>query len=180
MDRKPGSTLQSTSFWASSNRKSSATKTLAEMIPKRIFAITGLISLALVFAYGLTIFVLLARTPVELEEWLRPRTRKPFSELAWRSTRFGDPDRYKMANDLVWSRRLLGKTEQQVKELLGQQSSEDHLNMRTLIGYDLVSQRQFPANCFCLPSFLFLNTDTWLLEIEVEHRTVKRVKIRST
>jgi hypothetical protein len=146
----------------------------------RMLAITGLVCLGLAVAYALIVLVLLVRTPVGMEEWFRPKARRPFSEAAWRATKFGDPDRYRMANDLVRSGRLLGKTAREVKELLGQQSSEDHLGTKTLIGYDLVSQRQFPAKCFLLPSFLFLNTDTWLLEVEAEHGKVKRVKIRFT
>ena len=147
---------------------------------RRALASTGFILFGLTLLYGLTLMVLLIWTPPGIEEWCRPRARKPFSAVAWRSSRFGAPERYKMANDLVRSGRLLGKTGQEVKALLGQESSGDYLDTRAFIGYDLVSQRQFPAKCFLLPSFLFLNTDSWLLEVELEQGTVTRVKIRHT
>ena len=105
---------------------------------------------------------------------------KPFSSAAWQSTRFGDADRFKMANDLVRSGRLLGMMQQDVEQLLGRGSSQDELGSRILIGYDLVPQKQFPAKCIILPKFLFWNTDTWLLEVEIAGGHVKRAWIRGT
>jgi hypothetical protein len=150
------------------------------MRPRRISALAGLLVFGLALLYGLVVVALLVHTPAGIEKWFRPKPRKPFSTVAWQASRFGDPDRYKMANDLVRSRRLVGRTEQAVRDLLGPESSQDQIGARTLIGYDLVPQRQFPARCFLLPSFLFLNTDTWLLEVELDHGTVTRVTIRFT
>jgi hypothetical protein len=147
---------------------------------RRILTTCGLICVGLVLLYGVVVLFLIVQTPVGIEEWFRPRPRKPFSKEAWQLTRFGDSDRYRMANDLVSSRRLLGKTEQEAREMLGKASSEDHLDASLLIGYDLVSQRQFPAKCCLLPSFLFLNSDTWLLEVEIKGGAVKGAKIRFT
>jgi hypothetical protein len=78
---------------------------------RQTLAITGLSVLGLGFVYAASVLVLMFWTPVRLEEWFRPRPCKAFSTLAWKSTRFGDPERYKMANELVRTGRLLGKSE---------------------------------------------------------------------
>jgi len=85
-----------------------------------------------------------------------------------------------MANDLVRSGRLLGMAQQEVEVLLGKRTTQDELGSRILLGYDLVPQRQFPAKCLILPRFLFWNTDTWLLEVEIGGGRVKQVRIRGT
>jgi hypothetical protein len=130
--------------------------------------------------YILGVLLLLAWAPPELEVWFRPRSHKPFSEAAWHSTRSGEPDRYKMANDLLRSKLLLGKTEREVRNLLGSPTSQDPDGADMVIGYDLISQRRFPSGCALLPSSLFLNTDTWLLELQCERGRVIAVRIRST
>ncbi len=85
-----------------------------------------------------------------------------------------------MANDLVRSRQLFGKTEREVRSLLGAPHSEDRSGTRVLLGYDLVHQRQFPAKCFLLPSCLLINVDTWLLEIDLDKGRVRATRIRFT
>src|SRR6266853_4187302 len=135
---------------------------------RRQLLIVSLTLGGLALLYVLTVLILIVRTPVEMENWFRPRPCEPFSKALWDSTRFGDPPRYKMANDLVRSGCLMGKSEREVRELLGQPSSEDRSGTEVRVGYDLIAQRRFPARCFLLPSFLFLNMDTWLLEIQCE------------
>ena len=148
---------------------------------KRFLLIGGLTLFGLALAYSLILCLLIVRGPTaEMEELFRPRPREPFSRTAWQSTRFGDADRFRMANDLVRSGRLLGMTQQEVEGLLGKGSALDELGGRILLGYDLVPQRQFPAKCVVLPGFLFWNTDTWLLEVEISGGHVKQVRIRGT
>jgi hypothetical protein len=143
--------------------------------------ISGLVLLGLASLYTLALCFLIVRGPTaEIEEWFRPRPRKPFVSAAWQSTQFGDADRFKMANDLVRSGRLLGVTQKDVEVLLGRANSQNNLGSRILIGYDLVPQRQFPAKCIILPNFLFWNTDTWLLEVEIVGGYVERAGIRGT
>ncbi len=139
-----------------------------------------LVLFGLLLTYALTIVVLVIHPPAELGEWFRPRPRKPFSKLLWTATRFGDADRYKMANDLVHSKLLIGKTEGEVRALLGAPHSEDHIREEIWLGYDLVPQRSFPSRCFLLPGFLFMNSDTWLLEIRCEKGRARHVKVRFT
>jgi hypothetical protein len=151
------------------------------MRAKRHVLIGGLVLLGLALAYGLVLCCLIVRGPTpEMEEWFRPRPREPFSTAAWQASRFGDPARFKMANDLVRSGRLRGMTQEQLETLLGKETSRDELGSRVLVGYDLVPQKQFPAKCIILPRFLFWNTDTWLLEVEIGGGHVEQVRIRGT
>lgn len=130
--------------------------------------------------YCITLGYFITRTPQDMDEQFRPKPREAFSAQKWRTTRFGDPIRYKMANDLVNSGKLLGMAASEVKSLLGTPTSEDYVSGELWIGYDLVSQKQFPAGCLLLPSFLFMNSDTWLLEVRVRGEKVTAVKIRFT
>jgi hypothetical protein len=134
----------------------------------------------LAIIYGFIVLALIVWAPPDLENWFRPRLGEPFSKALWDSTRFGDARRYRMADNLVRARHLIGKSEQDVRDLLGKPSSEDHHGMEILIGYNLVSQKDLPARCKFLPDFLFLNMETWLLEIQVEDGVVKAVRIRFT
>lgn len=150
------------------------------MHKKRLLICIGLGAIGISLFYAAAIVALTVRPPSHLEEWFRPKPCKPFSKTLWDSTRFGDPDRYKMANDLVRSGKILGMAEPEAHAMLGPTSSEDHIETEIWLGYDLVPQRQFPAKCWLLPSYLFFNTDTWLLEIRLERGKVKAARIRST
>src|SRR5690242_18735713 len=137
-------------------------------------------ALLVLCVYGATLAYLIVRTPPDMDERFRPKPREPFSAQKWGTTRFGDPLRYKMANDLVRSGKLLGMGEAEVRSLLGAPTSEDRVAGELWIGYDLASQRQFPAGCFLLPSWLFMNSDTWLLEVRLKDEKLRTVKIRFT
>jgi hypothetical protein len=139
-----------------------------------------LAGLGLILAYGLAVLVLAVHTPADFDQWFRPAPRIPFSKAQWDSSHFGDVQRYKLANGLVSSAMLIGKTEAEARDLLGEPSSEDRVNGEVLLGYDLIAQTRFPARCRFLPSFLFFNTDTWLLEVRCAEGRVQTVKIRST
>jgi hypothetical protein len=144
------------------------------------FVVIGVSAAAVALLYGVVILVLLVWSPPGFEAFFRPRASKPFSQTVWQTSRFGDRDRLTMANDLVKSQLLLGKTEEEVRTLLGKPSAEDSNGAAIFISYDLVPRRSFPASCALLPSFLFLNTDTWLLEIHCERGKVEETRIRST
>ena len=115
-----------------------------------------------------------------MDERFRPRSHMPFSQDAWRRSHFGEPSRYKMANDLLDSRKLLGLSESAVRELLGKASSEYYNQGSHFLGYELIHQRAFPATCFPLPRSFFMNTDTWLLEIRFLNGRVISARIIST
>src|SRR5688572_25644816 len=104
-----------------------------------------------VLLYAVILFALLLYHPPEMENWFRPRGSRPFAESRWKATSFGDGARYWMANDLVESGRLIGKSKSEVKELLGLPTSEYAIGPVTSIEYELVTQRSFPAGFFLLP-----------------------------
>jgi hypothetical protein len=85
-----------------------------------------------------------------------------------------------MANDLLATRRLLGRSRAEIIALLGEPAWEEPRGTETTLNYELVAQRDFPAKCFLLPSFLFLNFEMWLLEIDCRNGRVRSAKIRRT
>lgn len=85
-----------------------------------------------------------------------------------------------MANQLVRSRTLIGTSENDLRKLLGKPDWEYAVGSAMRLSYDLVPQRSFPARSAFLPTRLFLNTDTWALQVECKTGTVVMVKIRST
>ena len=131
-------------------------------------------------AYLLWVGFLILEHPPDMDERFRPTPRISFSEERWKQTRFGVPDRYKMANDLLCSRKLIGATPDQVRKLLGEPKYEEPVQGVILLNYDLIHQSVFPAKGFLLPRFLFMNTDTWLLEIRCTNGRVVTAKIIST
>jgi hypothetical protein len=140
----------------------------------------GLGLAVLIVVYLGLLIVLIVWHPAEMDEWFRPRSCMAFSKMRWASTKFGDVDRYRMANDLVRSRLLLSLSEAEVRALLGEPTGVDQVGDVRWLGYELVHQRHFPAKCFLVPSFLFMNTDTWLLQVRCEKGRVKAVGIRFT
>ncbi len=90
------------------------------------------------------------------------------------------PERYMMANDLIASGKLLGTPEKDIRALLGEPASEDRIGSKLLLGFELVSQRQFPTKPWFLPNVLFLNTDTWLLEVTISEGKAVKATIRHT
>lgn len=121
----------------------------------------------------------MATSPPEMDEWFHPRTWTEFSQANWRSST-RDVNRYRMANGLIRSKRLQSATRQDVVELLGPPTFEKFSDGRGQLDYELVSQRELPAKCLLLPSHLFVNTDTWKLEIRFDNGRVKTAKIRPT
>src|SRR5689334_181282 len=95
------------------------------------------VALVVLCVYGGTVGYLIVRSPPDMDERFRPKPRETFSAQKWKTTTFGDPLRYKMANDLVRSGKLLGMGESEVRSLLGAPSSEDHDAGELWIGYDL-------------------------------------------
>lgn len=130
--------------------------------------------------YLIGIVVLVFWMPADLEVWFRPKQQMKFTTASWKRTDFGDANRYAMANSLVRTQELHGKTESEIRDLLGEPTSIDHVGSETWLGYDLVPRRAYPAKSVFLPSFLFYNTDTWLLEIRMDKGKVKVVRIRFT
>jgi hypothetical protein len=114
-----------------------------------------------------------------MDDRFRPTPCQTFSKVEWEQTRFGDPERYKMANGIVSSGKLLGMDEEGVRSLLGDPMVEQTPRGRFLM-YELTPQRTFPSKSFLLPNSLFMNIDTWMLEIRCESGKVKGVRIRST
>jgi hypothetical protein len=85
-----------------------------------------------------------------------------------------------MANDLVESGKLVGASRQTVEALLGQPMYDWTSEGYTWMHYDLVHQSVFPAGSFFLPKFLFMNVDTWALDVGFKGEHVVKVEIRST
>lgn len=146
----------------------------------RAVLLIGATIFGLLFAYCTLLAILVIWHPGQMDNWFRPQVSEQFVLATWNSSKFGDPHKYKMANSLVRSGRLKGMPEAEVRSLLGQPSSVDTIGGFTLIGYDLVPQRNFPARCCLLPKSLFMNTDTWLLEIQCQAGRVTATRIRST
>ena len=115
-----------------------------------------------------------------MDDWFRPRSRKPFSSSEWANSAFGDIARYRMANDLVQSKRLVYASESDLRSLLGRPGIEETNGTVKRLCYDLTSQRVMPAKCLLIPYYLFFNTDTWELEVQCENGKVKKARIRST
>jgi hypothetical protein len=147
---------------------------------KGLLTTTLAVGCSLVLAYFLALVLLVLWCPPQMDEWFRPRSRKPFSEPAWRSTSFGDPDRYRLANDLVRSGLLLSRTQEEVRLLLGKPTLEGVVGSELRLGYELTPQRQFPAGCVLLPRSLFINADTWALELRFVNGRVTIARIRYT
>lgn len=144
----------------------------------RIVLWLALLSLVVGVLYGVIVLLLMIVHPPGLENLCRPIVVQGFSRSLWASSSFGQRDRYGMANDLLRTGALLDKNEAAVTGLLGPPTSVDRSGPTLRLGYDLVPQKTFPARCTLLPSFLFWNTDTWLLEVVLNNGVVRTVRIR--
>ncbi len=149
-------------------------------ISRKSLRVLVAVAVLLVGGYGLLLLALVLAGPAEVDEWLRPRPRMRFSESEWKRTRFGDAERYKMANDLVSSKRLLRSAESEVIVFLGHPDWRQTVGPITFFNYELTHQSKFPSGCIILPSFLFFNTDTWLLEVQCVEGHVVKAGIRHT
>ncbi len=127
-----------------------------------------------------TLIIIPVYFPTQIEECCRPRERQSFRKEVWQKSAFGDLGRYRMANDIVASRRLVAMSERQIEELLGEPDRKWSRADRTMVAFELVAQRQRPASCALLPKHLFFNIETWALVIELKAGTVVRCTIRST
>jgi hypothetical protein len=110
-----------------------------------------------------------------LEEMFRPRAQSKFTQEAWRATHFGDRGRYEMANDLLRSDTLVGKTRAEIEGMLGMSDRWWQKGGNTNLFYDLGRQQEFPARCIILPSRFFWNLETWVLDIEFENNKVNLI-----
>src|SRR2546430_2727702 len=129
---------------------------------KKVSLAVSIIIGIVVMIYAGALLVLQFWVPVPMDDWFRPRQHKPFSKETWGSSGFGDSIRYEMANDLLRSRQLLGKTKDDLKALLGDPKWEQTVGSSTILGYDLVPQISYPARCPLLPSKVFFNIETWV------------------
>lgn len=131
-------------------------------------------------AYSLAVTYLLFVSPPELEARFRSKLSMPFDAQEWEQSSFGDIKRYALANGLVFSRKIIGKTEAEVRAMLGQTDSEYNDGNALFLGFELIAQKQMPAKSCLLPAVLFLNTDTWLLEVKLVNGQVVSVRIIHT
>lgn len=147
---------------------------------KRLRIIGLITGCGLILSYLACLGVLMATCPPEMDEWFHPRIWVEFSQEKWRSASLSDRDRYRMANGLIRSKRLHFTTRREVIDLLGPPTFEKFADGRGRLAYELASQRELPAKCVLLPSHLFMNTDSWELEIRFENDRVESVRIRPT
>ncbi len=116
-----------------------------------------------------------------LEVYFRPRLSEPFrSELWRRASSSGDPElygkRYRMVDNLIRSKLLVGASESGVKERLGPPESSSQAGTTARLFYFLANQKQYPARSVLFPG-AFANLDRWMLEIELHNGTVTLVKV---
>lgn len=135
---------------------------------------------SLLLSYAVLVGLLEVSGPAWLEDFCRPRGATAFSSDEWAKTRSGNSARYRMANDVVRSGVLMGLSQQEVPRLLGEPDRTYPVDSSTALGYDLASQHEFPSGCVLLPSNLFFNTETWLLEVRCHSGRVVAVRIRHT
>ena len=143
-----------------------------------IFWIVGLASTALVICYAIFWVAGLMGAPW-LEQCFRPRARTKFTAEGWHSSRFGEPVRYEMANDLLHSGKLKGMKTDEIATLLGPADRWARRDSQTNLLFDLCRQKDLPARSTIFPARFFWNIESWVLEIECDQGRAKSVKIRS-
>lgn len=138
------------------------------------------IVLALVAACCCGLWFSLTYSNSHLDEWFRPKDRARFVQAEWAKSRFGQTVRYAMANDLVSSGALTGVDEGKVLRLLGSPDRRYRGAIGQVLTWDLVSQDALPAGSWFLPKRLFMNVDSWALDVEFLNGRTRSARIRST
>lgn len=144
---------------------------------KRLAAI-GL-CVAFVAAVYMVAFVISSRNPTKWEASFRPKTKTKFDPDRWRELESGEV-RYTMANDLTSRDLLQGKRQNEIENILGPPDSQEvSAKGRTYNVYDLISQREMPAQSLVFPDSWFLNFEKWSLYVVVESGLVTEASIRA-
>lgn len=109
-----------------------------------------------------------------ITSWCRPKDKLPFKSEIWLESQIGT-NRFMLANDLVANERLKNISRQEVDEILGTPKGYDKISGDS-IAYHLCNQEIMPARNF-LFSYLFANTEMWVLVIEFDDMRVSNYYI---
>lgn len=96
------------------------------------------------------------------------------------ASKFGGPERFRMANYLVRKGILQGLTQQTVIDMLGLPDRVWTQDDVVYLAFELCPQSAFPARSKVFPGFVFLNIDSWALEIVIQRSKVAQVRVKGT
>jgi len=115
--------------------------------------------------------------PKSLERLFRSREREGFAADVWQFSSLEKIRRYKMANDLVNSKQLLGLSSDAMYKLLGQPTFIETNDVAMYYEYALAPQKMIPSRSLFLPDQYFLNIENWILRVELRNGRVTASRI---
>lgn len=155
------------------------TRVVAELILRwfmRLAKTTAGVGAVFVVNYVVSLLVIGIPT---LEVAMRPGVSVRFDSESWKSAAYDSGCRYPMAQELVASNRLLGKTTERVLVELGPPDRRWKQEASDILIYALAPQQKYPASSWLYPR-MFPNIGSWELWIEVTNGVVARCKINGS